>query len=110
MATKIANAYADSYIEQNYERKLSSMRNAMGWLSDQFKDLKDKLETSERALYEFRKENDILSTDMEGKVNITGSRLADFVQRSRQGRNHAPAKESPLRQRFQGAAQIGSGA
>lgn len=78
MAAKIANAYADAYIEQNYERKLSSMRNAMSWLSDQFKDLKEKLETSERALYEFRKENDILSTDMEGKVNITGSRLAEL--------------------------------
>ncbi len=82
-ATTIANAVAEAYIEQNLERKTSSARSAISWLSEQVDELKSKLEESERALYEFKKENDILSTDMDERVNITGTRLSELYSETR---------------------------
>ncbi len=75
LITTIANEVANSFITQNLERKLVSTRNALNWLQEQVRDLREELEKSERALYEFKKANEILSTSMTDKVNLTGSRL-----------------------------------
>ena len=78
MITTISNTIAEVYLEQNLERKMSSTRNAINWLREQMGDLKKKLEESERELYEFKKENNILSTGMDEKVNIIGTRLIEL--------------------------------
>ncbi len=75
MAATIANAIANAYIDQNLDRKLSSTRSAINWLTEQMQDLKTRLEVSERAVYEFKQEHDILSTSMDERVNIIGSQL-----------------------------------
>lgn len=76
--TTISNALVAAYIEQNLDRKLSSTRNALEWLNSQLGDLKGKLEISENNLYNFLKENDILSTSMDQKTDIVGTRLVQL--------------------------------
>lgn len=73
--TLIVNQIAKTYIEQNLERKLVSTRQATEWLAEQVETLKKKLEESERALYDFKRDNDIIDTDMDEKISITGRRL-----------------------------------
>ncbi len=75
LAQQISNMIASVFVEQNVERKLVSTRQALSWLSDQTIDLKNKLEDSERELYKFKKENDILSTSLEDRISITAEQL-----------------------------------
>lgn len=74
-AAEIANAVVEAYIESNLERRLEGTRAASQWLADQMADLKGKLETSELALYDFRREHDILSTSLEDRQSILSNRL-----------------------------------
>ena len=74
-AAELANAIIEAYIESSLDTKQDGTRAASQWLSDQLQDLKGKLETSEVALYEFRKENDILATSIEDRQNINSQRL-----------------------------------
>ena len=74
-AAELANAVVEAYIESNLDTRQDGTRAASQWLSDQLQDLKAKLEQSEVALYNFRKENDILATSIEDRQNINSQRL-----------------------------------
>lgn len=74
-AAELANAIVEAYIESNLDQRQQGTRAASQWLSEQMQDLKGKLETSEVALFNFRKDNDILATSIEDKQNINSQRL-----------------------------------
>lgn len=74
-ARDIANAMADAYLEQNVERMLSATISAVDWLSRQSDSLQRELESSERALYEFRRDRDILSVSLEDRQNIIANQI-----------------------------------
>lgn len=77
-ATRLANALAAAYIEQNLERKLDLTRAATHWLSDQLDDLRGKLETSELELHDFKRRNDILAKSFEDRQAIVSRKLIEF--------------------------------
>ena len=74
-ATRIANAFADTYIEQNLDFKLEGARSAGTWLGEQTVDLRKKLEDSEMVLYKFRKERYLLDVGLDDKVGMTRQNL-----------------------------------
>lgn len=74
-AAKLSNAVMDAYIERNLDRRMEGTRAASDWLGEQMGDLKTKLESSELALYNFKKDQDILSTSLEDRQNIISQRL-----------------------------------
>ena len=74
-AARLANAVMDAYIERNLDRRLEGTKAASDWLGEQMGDLKSKLESSELALYTFKRDQDILSTSLEDRQNITSQRL-----------------------------------
>lgn len=74
-ATDLANAVAEEYIEQNVDRKLMQTHGASAWLAQQLVGMRKKLEDSERALYQFKKDHDVLSTSLEARQNIVSDRL-----------------------------------
>lgn len=99
-ARDIANAAADVYLEQNVERMLSATVSAVDWLNRQAGDLQDQLEESERALYEFRKNHDILSVSLEERQNIITSQiqqLSDAATAARTRRIELAAKVAEMR-------------
>ncbi|MGH8105957.1 MAG: GumC family protein, partial [Arenimonas sp.] len=57
-----ANAIAESYIASNLEHKAGSTTYAKGYLEDRLKELKIKLEDSERKLVEFAQKEQIIGT------------------------------------------------
>ena len=80
LAALLANAVADAYIEVNLDQKVDMTRTAVNWLSDQLRDLKDKLETSEAALNQFRRTNNMVSVSMEDRQTINSQTLNQLNQ------------------------------
>ncbi|WP_262964929.1 GumC family protein [Methylobacter psychrophilus] len=59
-AAKIANEIADTYIIEQLQAKFDATKKATDWLNDQLGELKLKVESSERAVQNYRKIHDLL--------------------------------------------------
>lgn len=81
IATRVANAIAETYQQLNADEKVESTGRAHRWLTSQFIDVKAKLEGSERALHNFKMTHNILTTSLEDRQNITTQQLMDLSQR-----------------------------
>ena len=69
-AARIANGFADAYVERNLDYKLEGARSASGWLGEQTVDLRKKLEDSELALYQFKKERSLLDLGLDDRQGM----------------------------------------
>ena len=74
-ATRIANAFADTYMERNLDFKLEGARSAGTWLGEQTVGLRKQLEDSEMELYKFRKERNLLDVNLDDKQGMTRQNL-----------------------------------
>ena len=84
-AARIANAFADAYVERNLDYKLEGARSASSWLGEQTVDLRKKLEDSELALYKFKKDHSLLDLGLDDRqgmnrqnVQALNTKLADI--------------------------------
>ncbi len=68
LAAKVANAFAEQYIQYNLQLKHKASKEASHWLNEQVGDLKKKVKDSHEALYAYKEQNQILS--LEEKQNI----------------------------------------
>lgn len=71
---RIANAYADAYIESNLDKRFEASSYAKVFLEDQTKQLKLRLEESEKAQLDFAESEKIV--DVSDKSSIAESNLA----------------------------------
>ena len=78
MAALLANAVADSYIGENLAVKTSTTQSASEWLEKQLADLEIKLERSGKALFDFKREHDIVATSWEDRQSMVSQRLTAF--------------------------------
>ncbi len=78
MASRIANAITEAYQLQNAERAKESTYGAYDWLTNQYQDVKQRLEDSDAALYDFKRKNNLISTSLADNQNITSQRLLDL--------------------------------
>jgi polysaccharide biosynthesis transport protein len=78
---QLANAVAQSYLDQNLDQKTSSTREASTWLAVQHQDLKKKLEDSELALFSYMSENNVLNASLESQEEEVQQRLLEFNAR-----------------------------
>jgi len=70
LAATLANAMAQAYIEQNLDYKLSSTMGAVQWLSRRLDELRGQLDRSERSLYKFKQDNELLAVPLSGQQNL----------------------------------------
>jgi polysaccharide biosynthesis transport protein len=80
-AAMIANAVADSYVEYNLDYKLEGARTATAWLSEQASELRRKLQASELALYEYKKNRNLLAVGLDEKMNMNVTNLSHVNRR-----------------------------
>jgi capsular exopolysaccharide synthesis family protein len=80
-AVRIANAFADTYIERNLDYKLEGARTAGSWLGEQTVDLRKRLEASELDLYKFKKERNLLDVSLDDKQGMTRQNLQALNQK-----------------------------
>ncbi|TRW91969.1 GumC family protein [Candidatus Methylobacter oryzae] len=65
LAAKIANEVADKYIVGQLQAKFDATKKATDWLNDQLGELKKKVETSERAVEQYRKTHELIEVKKE---------------------------------------------
>jgi capsular exopolysaccharide synthesis family protein len=65
LAAKIVNEIADKYIIGQLQAKFDATKKATDWLNDQLGELKQKVESSERAVEQYRKTHDLLEVRKE---------------------------------------------
>ena len=73
-AQRIANAYADAFIASNIDKRFQANESAKVFLDDKIKQLKLRLEKSERALVDFAQQEQIVA--VQEKENIVETNLA----------------------------------
>ena len=78
-AAFFANSFANAYIDFNLEKKYFATKDAARWLSDQSLNLKKSLEESERTLFEFKQNNNVLATTFEAKQAMLATRIEKFT-------------------------------
>lgn len=99
-AALIANELAQSYMQSNLERRVEGTKDAASWLQDQLTDLKGKLSSSELALFNFKKDNDLIYTSFENKQTIASQKLVainDTLTRVRTKKAEVDAKVKGVR-------------
>jgi capsular exopolysaccharide synthesis family protein len=79
-AMRLANATVNAYIQHNLQTRRKITEDAAGWLTDQARELKRRLEDTEDRLQAFKAEQKMLSVSLEDRQNITSQRLQDINQ------------------------------
>jgi len=82
MATRIVNAYADSFMQMNLERCVADSTYAQSFLNEQIKQVRANLEDSESKLVEYANEKQIADLDqrlssLQQKLQALNNKLLD---------------------------------
>src|SRR5262245_4407161 len=75
-ARRIANAYADAFVASNIDKRFQANEAAKVFLEDKIKQLKLRVEESEKALVEFAQKQQIIAVDVDEKTSVAESNLA----------------------------------
>ena len=76
LATKVVNAIAKNYIEQNLEYKFLASKEASDWLGERLAEQRKEVEAAETALQRYREQNEAIS--LEDRENIVVQKLTDL--------------------------------
>ena len=99
LAAKIANALADAYIESDLEARYQMTQKASNWLSERLGGLRQKVESAERALQQYRERERIV--DVKGVAQSGASRqleqLTTALVEARNRRNEAENRYNQIR-------------
>ena len=74
-AQRIANAYADAFIAATIDKRFQANESAKVFLEDKIKQLKQRVEVSERDLVELAQKQQIIAVDVEAKTSSAESNL-----------------------------------
>lgn len=90
LASRIANSTVQAFIAMGMERRLEASSYAKSFLEDQIKQMKAKLEESERRLNSYAQSNQILTLDDKtNAVNLTYTDFATALAKAEQDRIRA---------------------
>jgi capsular exopolysaccharide synthesis family protein len=107
LAAKVPNTLAETYIENDLDARMAMTQKAAEWLRERMSELRTKLDTSERALQDFRDRERIV--DAKGVALSGASRQLDELTRSvveaRQKRAEAESAYTMVQQIKAGKAQ-----
>jgi len=78
-AAFLANSVASAYIDFNLEKRYFATRDAASWLLDQSMNLKKNLEDSEKLLFDFKQNNNVLATTFEAKQDLLATKIEKFT-------------------------------
>jgi polysaccharide biosynthesis transport protein len=74
-AAQIVNAIAEAYITEQFEGKYESTRRATQWLEERIEELNQKKKLADRAVVDFKKNNDMIMAD--GKL-VSEQQIVDL--------------------------------
>jgi len=74
-AQVLANAVADAYVDKTMEDRMGSTSRALEWLGQQVDTLRGRLEASETALHDFKREHGVLSVSVEDRQSLVANEI-----------------------------------
>jgi capsular exopolysaccharide synthesis family protein len=77
-AALLANEVAAAYMAENLALKLRTTEDARSWLEGRLGELEHQSKTSEMAVYDFKKDADMLSTSLESRMSIVSERINTY--------------------------------
>jgi capsular exopolysaccharide synthesis family protein len=77
-AALLANEVAEAYIAENLALRLRISESANRWLEERLGELEQKTKQSEIAVYDFKKDADMLTTSLEDRASIISQRLNTY--------------------------------
>ncbi|WIG95068.1 polysaccharide biosynthesis tyrosine autokinase [Myxococcus sp. SDU36] len=77
-AALLANEVATAYMAENLALKLRTTEDARDWLETRLSELESQSKSSELAVYDFKKDADMLSTSLESRMSIVSERINSF--------------------------------
>ena len=91
-AVRAVNAHAEEYVAQNFEQRRQTMAKSLEWLTQELGKQQQKVEGSERALAQYREDQNALS--LEDRQNIVVSRLNQLNDAVTRAKTNRVQKES----------------
>jgi polysaccharide biosynthesis transport protein len=95
LAALAVNALAEGYVQQNLELRRQNMERSLEWLSQELARQKMLVESSERAMAQYREDQNALS--LEDRQNIVIARLNQLNDAATRARTNRAQKESLYR-------------
>lgn len=96
LAATVTNAVADAYLALSARKRFELSSGAESYLKREIEDLQGKLETSEKDLYAFARQNQVV--DLEDRNNIISTRLTELNINLSKVKGERIAAESLYRQ------------
>jgi succinoglycan biosynthesis transport protein ExoP len=96
LSTRIVNALATNYIDQNLEYKFSASKDANDWLDGQLAEQRKEVEAAETRLQAYREKNDAIS--LEDRQNIVVQKLTDLNAAVTKAKTERIQKEAMYKQ------------
>ena len=75
LAARILNAWAQTFINTNLERRIEASSHAKNFLQEQLQQIKARLEDSEVELIDFARREEIINIDIDDRQTIIGQNL-----------------------------------
>ena len=100
LAAGIANAVAEAYIAENLAVRSTTTQGAAEWLEQQLVALERKMDESGRALFDFKRQHDIVATTWEDRQLMATQRLTqvnDALTKARVRRAELQARSDAIR-------------
>ena len=97
-AAEIANAVADAYIADQLEAKYQATRRASVWLQDRINELRAQVSAAERAVVDFKTQNNIVSTGGADKRLLGEQQVAELTSQLVIARAHTAETKARLDQ------------
>lgn len=76
-AALLANEVAQAYIDEGMSQKLKLTENASKWLDERREGLSDSAKASELALFNYRKQADVLATSIDDRASMVSEKLQE---------------------------------
>ncbi|HZJ95937.1 MAG TPA: polysaccharide biosynthesis tyrosine autokinase [Thiopseudomonas sp.] len=96
MAARAANRLAQGFIESQMEASMSMSADASAWMNSRLGELREKLQTAEQQLQNFREQENLV--DIDGVSTISAAELAATSNRMVDARSKRAEAESLYRQ------------
>lgn len=93
-AARIANAFADQYLQEQLQSKFDATAQANGWLTRRLEDLRDEVIRNESAVEQYRAEHDLLSAS---GATLTEQEISAYNQQLASVRAQQAEDEARLR-------------
>ena len=98
LATKITNALASAYIDQNLEIKLNAVQDAVKWLHQRIDTERQKVEEAEMALLKYKEKYGIITDFTSDTEQVTAQKLAQLNSQVVEAESRRVEAETRFRQ------------